>query len=142
MPRRDILTLIQMYGKSSTGELTDLPAWLQELSAKSTTEPYRMMIVQKYIMANTFFEDADVPMTSQPLKMIMKRSWTGKDGNIDRLSLVHDMDGLSHFTMLDLNEYEVALLNNEQDLLNAASLVSVEYLRFQQCKLNICIPLE
>ena len=101
-----------------------------------------MMILQNYIMANTLFEDTDVPMTSQLLNMIMKRSWTGKDGNIDRLSLVHDMDGLSHFTMLDLNEYEVALLNNEQDLLNAASLVSVEYLRFQQCKLNVCIPLE
>ena len=105
MSRRDILTLIQMYGKSSTGELADLPTWLQELSAKRTTEPYRMMIVQKYIMANTFFEDADVPMTSQLLKMIMKRSWTGKDGNINRPSLMYDMEGLSPFTMLDLNEY-------------------------------------
>ena len=101
-----------------------------------------MMIVQNYIMANTFFEDADVPMISQPLKMIMKWSWTGKDGNINCLSLVHDMDGLLPFIILDLNEDEVALLNDEQDLLNTDSLVSVEYLRLQQHKLKIFIPLE
>ena len=142
MSKSELLNLLKICGKARTGKLADLPTWLQEFSAKGKTQPYRMMILQNYIMANTLFEDTDVPMTSQLLNMIMKRSWTGKDGNIDRLSLVHDMDGLSHFTMLDLNEYEVALLNNEQDLLNAASLVSVEYLRFQQCKLNVCIPLE
>ena len=61
------------------------------------------MIVQKYIMANTYFDDADVPLTSQILKMVMKRAWTGKDGNINRPSLMHTMDGLSQFTMMDLN---------------------------------------
>ena len=52
------------------------------------------------------------------------------------------MDGLSPFTMLDLNEDEVALINDKQDLLNTAYLVSVEDLRLQQRKLRICIPLE
>ena len=107
-----------MCGKASTGEQAVITSWLQELSAKRTTEPYRMMIVQKYIMVNTLFEDADVPMTSQLLKMIMKRSWTVKYGNINRLSLVHSMDGLSPFTMLVLNEDEVALLNDDQYLLH------------------------
>ena len=101
-----------------------------------------MMIVQKYIMENTFFEDADVPMTSQLLKMIMKQSWTGKDGNINSLSIVHDMYGMLPFKMLDINEDEVALFNYEQDLINAASLVRVDDLRLQRRKLNICIPLE
>ena len=101
-----------------------------------------MMIAQKNIIASIFFEDADVPMKYQLLKMIMKQSCNGKDGNINRLSLVHAMDGMSPFTMLDLNEDEVALLNDEQDLLNTASLVSVEDLRLQRRKLKICIPLE
>ena len=47
------------------------------------------------------------------------------------------MDGLSPFTMLDLDEGEVALLNDEQDLLNTDSLVSVEDLRLQRRKLKI-----
>ena len=100
-----------------------------------------MMIAQKNIIASIFFEDADVPMTSQLFKMIMKQSWTVKDGNINFPSLVHTTDGLSPFTMLDLNEDEVALLNDEQDF-NTDSLVGVEYLRLQRRKLNICIPLK
>ena len=100
------------------------------------------MIVQKYIMENIFFEDADVPMTSQTLKMIMKRLWTSKYVNIDRPFLVHAMEGMSPFTMLDLNEYDLVLLNDKQDLLKTASLISVEDLRLQQLKLKICIPLE
>ena len=52
------------------------------------------------------------------------------------------MDGLSPFTMLDLNEDELALTNDEKDSLNTASLVSVEDLRLQRRKLKICIPLE
>ena len=83
------------------------------------------MIVQNYIMTNTFFDNSDVPITSQLLKMVMKRAWTGKDGNINRPYLMHVMDGLLLFNMLDLNEGQVALLNDDQDLLNTALVVSI-----------------
>ena len=92
-----------MCGKSITGALMDIPAWLQECADKVTTDHYRQTIVPKYIMANSYFEDADVPMAAQLLRMIMKRAWTGKYGNINSPSLIHAMDGLSPFTMLDLN---------------------------------------
>ena len=55
---------------------------------------------------------------------------------------MHTMDGLSPFTMLDLNEYQVALLNDEQDLLNTAYLVSVANLRGQRNKIKISILAE
>ena len=44
--------------------------------------------------------------------------------------------------MLDLNEDQVAILNEEQDLLNTASLVSVSDLRGQRSKLKVTIPAE
>ena len=109
---------------------------------KGMTDPYRHMIIQKYVTANTYFDDADVPLTSQLLKMVMKRAWTGKDGNINHPSLLHAMDGLLPFTMLDLNEDQVALLNDDQDLLNTASLVSISDLRVQRKKIMISIPAE
>ena len=93
-------------------------------------------------MLNTFYDDADVPLTSPLLKMIIKRSWTGKDGNINRTSLLHAMEGFSPFTMLDLSEDEVALLNNEDDLTTSASLVGVANLRQQRKKQKYCIPAE
>ena len=71
--------------------------------------------------------------------MIVKRSWNGKDGNLNRPSLLHAMDGLSPFTMLDLSEDEVALLNNEEDLITSASLFSVADLRQQRKHHKFCI---
>ena len=82
------------------------------------------MLVQKYIIAHAYFDDADVPLTMQLLKTVVKRSWTGKDGNINRPSLLHAMDGLTPFSMLDLNEDQAASLNDEHDLINKSSMVS------------------
>ena len=76
----------------------------------------------------------------QLLKLIAKRSWTGKDGNINRPSILHEMDGLTPFLMLDLIKNQVALLNDEQDLLNRASQVSVADLCVQRNKLKVTIP--
>ena len=72
--KSEMAALLRMCGKSITGALTNLPAWLQECADKCNTYHYRQMIVQKYIMENSYFEDADVPMTAQLLNMIMKRA--------------------------------------------------------------------
>ena len=91
-------------------------------------------------MNNTFYDDADVPLTATLLKMIMKRAWCGKDSNVTRPSLLHAIEGLSPFTMLDLNKDEITLLNSKEDLIASASLVSVADLRMQQKKSKACVP--
>ena len=101
-----------------------------------------MTIIQKAIMANIYYDDADVPLTAPLLKMIMKRSWNRRDGNVTLPSLVHTMDGLSTFTMLNLDEDLVSLLNDEEDLINSASLVRVNNLRAQQKKMKILVPVD
>ena len=53
MSKNEMATLLQMCRKSSTGTLAYLPAWFQDCADKGTTDPYRQMIVQKYVMANT-----------------------------------------------------------------------------------------
>ena len=103
MSRGELLTLLQMCVNSSTVGLADLPTWLQEYSAKGTTDSYLMMIAQNNIITSIFVEDADVPMKSKLLKMIMKQSCNGKDGNIYHPSLIPYMEGMSPFTMLDPN---------------------------------------
>lgn len=59
----------------------------------------------------------------------MKRSWIGNYGNETFSSFVHAMEGLSPLSMLDLDKDQIAALNDEDDLLNFASLVSVHDLR-------------
>ena len=65
---------------------------------------YKSIIVQKVVMSNTFYDDADVPLTAPLLNMIIKRDWTRKDGNIHMPSLLHAMEGFSPFTMIDLSK--------------------------------------
>ena len=121
------------------GYMMDLPTWMQECATKGTIGHYKSIIIQKFVMSSTFYDDAEFPLTAPLLKMIFKRDWTRKDGNINRPSLLHSMGGLSPFTMLDMIEDEVALLNNEEDLITSASLVSVADIR-QQCKHHkVCI---
>ena len=88
-------------------------------------------MIQKYVTANAFCNDADVMQTSLLLKMIMKRAWTRKDVNVIQPSLLHAMEGLPPFTMLNLNEDEAALLNNEEYLISSASAASVANLWLQ-----------
>ena len=99
-----------MCGKSTTGDSADLSLWMQDYAAKGTSDPYKMTIIQKAMMENAYYDGADVPLTAPLLKMIMKRSWNGRDGNVTRPSLVHAMEGLSPFTILDLYEDQAALL--------------------------------
>ena len=101
-----------------------------------------MTIIQKAIMANIYYDDADVPLTVPLLKMIMKRSWTERDGNVTRPLIVQAMEGMSPFTILYLDGDQVALLNDKEELINSASLVSVNDLRAQQKKMKISVPVD
>ena len=142
MSAGELQTLLRMCGEDVNGTLDELPTWVRECADKGNSEAFKIMLLQKHIMATEYYDDAEVPLTVPLLKMVVKRAWTGKDGNITRPSLLHAMDGLTPFAMLDLNEDQVAMLNEEQDLLNSASLVSVVDLRGQRSKIKISIPVE
>ena len=74
--------------------------------------------------------------------MIRKRAYTGKDGNFTRLSFVNAHDGLSPFAMMDIDEDAVAKFNDEDALLDAASLVSIADLRLLWSRLQVVVPVK
>ena len=123
--RSELNTTLYMGVKAITGDIMDLPACMQENDTKGTIKHYNSIIIQKVVMSKCFYDDTDIPRNSPLLNMIITRYWTGKDGNINKPSLLHAMEGLSPFTMLDLRKYEVALLNTEDDLITSASLARV-----------------
>ena len=84
---------------------------------KQTTNQYRQTIIRKWVTNNTFYDDTEVLLTEPLIKMILKRAWLGEGGNVPRPSLLHAMEGLSPFLMLDLSEDEVASINEEADLI-------------------------
>ena len=93
-------------------------------------------------MVNIYYDDTDLPLTAPLLKMIMKISWTGRGENVTRPSLVHAIEGLSPFAIMDIDEDQVALLNAEGYLINSASLVSVNNLRAQRKQMKISVPVD
>ena len=129
-----------MCGKASTGTADLLPDWITLCAAKGTSDSYKLTIIRKHIMANYYYEDAEVPLTALLLKMAVKRAWLGKDGNFKRPSLINATEGLSPFLVLDLDEDEVAIINDEDDLIQNASLVSVSDLRGMKKKLKVEVP--
>ena len=83
-----------MCSKVNTGDIMDIPAWMQECATKGTSKHYKSIIIQKYVMSNTFYDDADVPLTTLLLNMITRRAWTEKEVNINRPYLLHAIQGL------------------------------------------------
>ena len=43
--KNELAVTLQICGQSSTGEVTDLPDWIQDFAAKGTIEHYKLMII-------------------------------------------------------------------------------------------------
>ena len=140
MSATELCDTLGMCGETNSGNASLLPLWMQDCALKGTSDAYKLTIICKWLMTTYHYNDADVPLTAPLLKIIQKRSWVGKDGNVTCPSLAHAMDGLSPFLMLDLSEDEVATINNEANLLKTTFLISIKDLQNFQKKLKIKVP--
>ena len=128
MSDHEFSDLMVMCGNPRDGDSLLLPDWVLEC-AKKGSDSWKLTTIMKHIMNNAFYDDADVPITRPLLKMVLKRDWTGKDGNITRPSMANSGEGLSIFAMLDMDEDEVAQINEADDAINRASLLTFQDLQ-------------
>jgi len=85
------------------------PKWYRDIFARNQNEKDKALVVANAISESFIFEDAEVPLYPSPLKMILKRDWTGQDVG-KRATLAHTAKGLSPFAMVDLTEDDVAYM--------------------------------
>ena len=142
MSKRELESTLKMCGLNTTSDPTLLPEWFQQCAEKGMTESYKMVIIRNQIMSNYNFEDAEVPLTSTLLKVAAKRNWTGKEANINRHSLTNATEGLSLFLLLDLNEDEVAALNEDEAAVDLASVVRPDDIKALKQKFIAKVPTE
>ena len=128
MSENELEDILSMCGKARDSDPALLPNWIQEC-AKKGSENYKLTVIMKQIMNQSYYDDAEVPITRPLLKMILKRQWTGKDGNITRPSMATSSEGLSPFAVLDLDEDAVARINDADDALTRASLMTFQDLK-------------
>ena len=140
MSKQELAVTLEMCGLPATASHSDLPEWFIKCSEKGNSEQFKMQIIRKHIMNNAKYEDAEVPLTSVLLKLVLKRNWIGKDGNIKRPSLIHAADGLSPFLVLDLDEDEVAKINDDSEALLQASSITMDDIRKLKVKFKPKVP--
>ena len=140
MSNQELASTLIMCGKNPHDHHTLLPQWFQDCAEKGMTESFRLRIIRKHIMLHVKYDDADIPITATLLKNINKRNWLGKEGNIKRPSLLNASEGLSPFIVLDLDEDEVARLNDTDDALTRASTVTMQDIANLKKKLSPKIP--
>ena len=138
----ELRVTLQMCGAPADGTVDDLPAWFQLVNERGTSEHFKLTQIQKHIMDNVHFEDAEVPITTPLLKMALKRNWVGKDSNISRPSLLYANEGLSPFICLDLNEDEVAEINKDEEALQMATNISLADAKAHKSKFTAKVPQE
>ncbi len=140
MSEREQNQLCTMCGLVDGSDIDLLPIWIRECAAKGMTDTYRQNVIRAHIMENSFYEDAEVPLTSALLKMIVKRAWMGKDGNIKKPSLVNAMEGLTPFTCAFLDDDEVAQINAQDEIIDLAKSVTVQDLTRLKKSLKAKVP--
>lgn len=72
--------------------------------------------------------------------MAIKWNWTGKEGNINAPSFMNSNEGLSPFLMVDMNEDEVAEINDEDEALKLASHVTIAEIKAAKHKFKSSVP--
>ena len=140
MSNQEIASTLIMCGKDPHSHHSVLPQWFQDCAEKGMTDSYRLRIIRKHIMLHYKYDDAEIPITATMLKNINKRNWLGKDGNIKRPSLLNASEGISPFVVLDLDEDEVAKINDTEDALTRASTVTMQDIASLKKKMTPKIP--
>lgn len=140
MSDQEVSTLLEMCGELLTADPILLPQWFHDCARKNTLDEYKQTILCKHTMNSNAYDDAEVPLTLTMLKMIVKRSWVGKDGDARSPSLLNAMEGLSPFFMAELDVDEVAQINSEEYALAEASHMTVADISKHKSKLRTTVP--
>ena len=138
--QQEMAATLTMCGQAPNAHPSLLPQWIRDCAERGMTDSFKLTLIRKHLMATAYFDDADVPVTSTLLKNINKRNWLGKDGNIRRPSLLNATEGLSPFIVLDLDEDEVARINDTEDALTRASAVTMQDISNLRQRLKPKIP--
>jgi hypothetical protein len=140
MSNLELAATLKMCGLPNNADTDLLPAWFRQCLEKGMTATYQCMVVCNHISKHYRYEDAEVPITNNILKMAIKRNWMGKEGNVSAPSFTNSNEGLSPFLMVDLTEDEVAQVNDEDKALTTASNVTMGEIKAAKHKLKSAVP--
>ena len=140
MSARELRMTLRMCGREEDGDDTLLPAHFRTVMEKGSGDDFKRNLIREHIVNTTYYDDAEPPLTTTLLKMVLKRQWLGKEGDIKNPSLLNALEGLSPFLASQLSHHQIAIINEAHDDLTSATYTTVKDQQSFKSKFKIDIP--
>jgi hypothetical protein len=140
MSARELRMTLRMCGREEDGDNTLLPTHFRTVMEKGSGDDFKRNLIREHIVNTTYFDDAEPPLTTTLLKMVLKRQWLGKEGDIKNPSLLNALEGLSPFLASQMTHHQIAIINEAHDDLTSATYTTVKDQQSFKSKFKIDIP--
>ena len=135
MAPSELKRLLTMCGLED-GQEEFLPGIYADLAEPNLTKEGKNLIIREACRRHVKYDDAPVPLLATLLKTIRNKEWSGDSGVS---TLVSAVKGLSPFLMLEISEEEEARWNEQFEMMEEATLYSLEDLKVTT-KLEAKVP--
>ena len=115
------------------------PRWYKAIHEKHISDVDKCNIVAKAIRTTFIYEDAEVPLYADLLKMVRTRNWTAQDMGLTA-SCENAAKGLSPFAMIDFTLEDIAVMGSDAQDLKGATHVTASDLRTARKKIKATVP--
>lgn len=140
MSTRELRMTLRMCGREEDGGLVLLPEHFRTVLERGSGDDFKRNLIREHIVNTSYYDDAEPPLTTTLLKMILKRQWLGKEGDIHNPSLLNALEGLSPFLASQLSHHQIAIINEAHDDLTSATYTTVKDQQRFKSKFKIDIP--
>jgi hypothetical protein len=140
MSARELRMTLRMCGREEDGDNTLLPAHFRTVMERGSGDDFKRNLIREHFVNTTYYDDAEPPLTTTLLKMVLKRQWLGKEGDIKNPSLLNALEGLSPFLASQLSHHQIAIINEAHDDLTSATYTTVKDQQSFKAKFKIDIP--
>ena len=140
MSARELRMTLRMCGRDEDGGMILLPEHFRTVLEKGSGDDFKRNLIREHIVNTSYYDDADPPLTTTLLKMVLKRQWLGKEGDIHNPSLLNALEGLSPFLASQLSHHQIAIINEAHDDLTSATYTTVKDQQSFKSKFKIDIP--
>jgi hypothetical protein len=140
MSVRELRMTLRMCGRDEDGDVNLLPAHFRTVLEKGSGEEFKRNLIREHIVNTSYYDDAEPPLTTTLLKMVLKRQWLGKEGDIQNPSLLNALEGLSPFLASQLSHHQIAIINEAHDDLTSATYTTVKDQQSFKSKFKVNIP--
>ena len=135
MAPSELKRLLTMCGLEE-GQEDFLPSFYADLAEPGLSKEGKNLIIREACRRHPKYDDAPIPLLAPLLKTIRTKEWSGDSGVT---TLVSAVKGLSPFLVLELSEEDEATWNEQFELMEQATLYSVDELK-TTTKLEAKVP--